>query len=315
MRNMRDVNNLRGIDLNLLVVLEALLVEQHVSRASLRLGMSQPAVSHALARLRDMFSDPLLVRRNGALIQTAKAKHLAPLVSNTLQQVRLVVGPGQFDAASEHLRFRIAMSDYGSSVVLPSLGRLLRHEAPGIDIIVTHSDRQGMLRQTVEGEIDLALGVFPDSQPELNRSLLFDEQFTCVAAAGTLDETGSLGLDAYLERPHVLLAMGEAGNNEIDAELARIGRSRRIAITLPHWGVAEKLIADTDLVLTVARRTLDRSALDPNVGLFDPPFSIPSFPFTQIWHDRRTLDPAHKWLRQAVARAASPSFQSSPVWR
>lgn len=310
--NMSTANNLRNIDLNLLVVLEALLSEQHVSRASARLGMSQPAVSHALARLRALFDDPLLIRKNGALALTAKARYLLPLLQNTLQHVRLVVGPGRFDAVTETRQFRIAMSDYGSSVILPAMMRIIRTEAPGIDVIITHSDRQGMMRQVIDGEVDLALGVFPHHPPEIDSALLFEERFSCMASRHMLGDTKSLSLDLYLERPHILVAMGDDTANEIDIELARIGRTRRIVMTMPHWGVAGRLVAGTDLVLTVAHRASEAYDLGMEVCTFDPPFAIPPFSFKQIWHGRRTQDPAHIWLRNTISRVATPRYLTSP---
>ncbi|NTJ44684.1 LysR family transcriptional regulator [Agrobacterium larrymoorei] len=301
---MNQANNLRNVDLNLLVVLDALLTEQHVSRASLRLGMSQPAVSHALARLRILFDDPLLARKNGSLVLTSKARYLSPILKTTLQQVRTVIGPAQFDAASEFRQFHIAMSDYGSSVILPAMTRLIRTEAPGIDIVVTHSGRQAMMRQVLEGEVDLALGVFPDCTPEMEKMLLFEERFSCLASVDTLRQKTSLSLDQYLDHPHILVTMEEGTPSEIDIELSKIGRARRVATTLPHWGLAARLVVDTDLVLTVARRALDACELGQNVRMFDPPFEIASFPFTQIWHSRRTQDPAHHWLRTIISKAA-----------
>lgn len=301
---MNTVNTLRNVDLNLLVVLEALLTEQHVSRASVRLGMSQPAVSHALSRLRALLDDPLLIRKNGALALTSKARYLLPILETTLQHVRLLIGPAQFDAAIEFRQFRIAMSDYGTSVILPAMTRLIRTEAPGIDIIVTHSDRQGMMRQVLEGETDLALGVFPNLAPEIDQSLLFEERFSCLASLDTLAENTSLNLDQYLNHPHILVTMEDGSPSEIDIALSKIGHARRIVTILPHWGLAARLVAGTDLVLTVARRTLEACELRSDVRMFEPPFDIPTFAFAQIWHSRRTKDPAHRWLRDLILRAA-----------
>ncbi len=301
---MNSMNNLRNVDLNLLVVLDALLAEQHVSRASVRLGMSQPAVSHALSRLRALLDDPLLIRKNGALTLTSKARYLLPILKTTLQQVRLLVGPAQFHAASEFRQFRIAMSDYGSSVILPAMTRLIRAEAPGMDIIVTHSDRLGMMRQVVQGEVDLALGVFPNLPQEIDQALLFEEQFSCLASVDTLKENTSFSLDQYLNHPHILVTMEDGTPSEIDIALSKIGQVRRITTILPHWGLAARLVSGTDLVLTVARRALEAYEPAADVRMFEPPFDIPSFAFAQIWHNRRTQDPAHRWLRGAVSRAA-----------
>lgn len=303
---MHDVNTLRGIDLNLLVVLDALLAERHVSRAAARLAMSQPAVSHALARLRHLFGDPLLVRRGRQLVPSARAQDLAPALASALRQLRAVLGPGGFDPATERRTFRLAMSDYGAAVILPDLLPRLRREAPGIDLAITQSSREGMLRQVLEGACDLALGVFPDRPGPLQAEGLFVERFACLADRAGLGG-GGLDLAAYLARPHMLVALQDGPGAEIDAALRALGHARRIAVTLPHWGHAPGLIRGTDLVLTVARRALARQEADPAFLVCAPPFAIPLFPFVQLWHERRNGDPAHLWLRRAVAAAAPPA--------
>lgn len=298
---MHDTNTLRGIDLNLLVVLDALLAERHVSRTASRLNMSQPAVSHALGRLRHLFDDRLLIRRNGQLVPSARALEIAPTLTEALRQVRQVLGPGGFDPAKEKRTFRLAMSDYGSAVILPALLKMLRLEAAGIDLMITQSSREGMLRLVLDGECDLALGVFPDLPERVEAEQLFVEHFACLADREGLESRDGLDIGAYLARPHMLVAMKDEANTEIDTALRAIGHTRRVAVTLPHWGNAPRLIHGTDLVLTVARKALALYERDPDLAVFEPPFLIPPFPFVQVWHERRGGDPAHLWLRHAVA--------------
>lgn len=301
---MHRVNNLRGIDLNLLVVLDALLAERHVSRTATRLNMSQPAVSHALARLRVLFDDSLLIRRGGQLVPSSKALEIMPALSAALRQMREVLGPGGFDPAEEKRTFRLAMSDYGSAVILPGLLKMLRLEAPGIDLVITQSSREAMLRLVLDGECDLAFGVFPDLPERLEAGQLAVERFACLADRESMAGRECLEMEDYLSRPHVLVAMKDGANTEIDTALRAIGQQRRIAVTLPHWGNAPRLIHGTDLVLTVARNALVPYENDPRLIVFEPPFTIPPFPFVQVWHERRGGDPAHLWLRSAVAGVA-----------
>ncbi len=298
---MHDRNTLRGVDLNLLVVLDALLAERHVSRAAARLNMSQPAVSHALARPRHLFDDPLLIRRDGRLVPSVRARALAPALADALRLVRAVLGPAGFDPASARRTFRVAMSDYGSAVVLPRLVKRLRDEAPGIDLAITQASREAMLRLVLDGDCDLALGVFPDLPEPLEASRLFVEHFACLADRQQVGSDGGLDLAAYLARPHVLVAMRDGADAEIDAALHTLGHARRVAVTLPHWATAPRLIQGTDLVLTVASKALAHAAHDPALAVFEPPFPIPPFAFVQLWHERRGGDPAHRWLRDAVA--------------
>jgi len=299
--DMHDVNMLRGVDLNLLVVLEALLSERHVSRTASRLNMSQPAVSHALARLRHLFGDSLLIRRDGQLVPSTRALEIAPALTEALRQIREVLGTGGFDPAREKRTFHLAMSDYGSAVILPSLMKMLRLEAPKFDLVVTQSSRESMLRQVLDGDCDLALGVFPDLPERIEAAQLFLEHFACLADREGLESHDCLDIGTYLTRPHVLVAMKGEANTEIESALHACGHSRRIAVTLPHWGTAARLIHGTDLVLTVARKALAPYEHDPNLVVFEPPFSISPFPFVQVWHERRGSDPAHLWLRKAIA--------------
>lgn len=298
---MHDVNNLRGVDLNLLVVLDALLAERHVSRTATRLNMSQPAVSHALGRLRLLFNDPLLVRRGGQLVPSAKAMEIAPVLGQALRQMREVLGPNGFDPAREKRGFRLAMSDYGSAVVLPGLLRRLRREAPGIELVVTQSSREAMLRLLLDGECDLALGVFPDLPERLQAGQLAIEHFACVADRNSMAGKDRLDMDGYLASPHVLVAMNDGTNTEIDMALRALGHTRHVVVTLPHWGNAPRLIHGTDFVLTVARNALALHESDPSLVFFEPPFPIAPFPFVQVWHERRASDPAHLWLRNTIA--------------
>lgn len=295
MLNMHAMNDLRRIDLNLLVILDALLSEQHVTRAAERLHLSQPAVSHALARLRDLLGDPLLVRQGGGLVATARALELATPLADALAQVQSLLAPNRFDPASARRTFRLAMSDYGAALLLPGLARALREQAPGIDLVISHASREGMQEGVLSGEIDLAAGVFPDLPAELRSTPLFEEHYACLVDRDSLPPGGVLDLPTYLARPHVLLEMRGSGTPEIERALTAIRERRHVAISLPHWGIAPQLIQGTDLILTVSSQGLLN--IDPqHLLVVPPPFYIPSFGFVLAWHKRRGGDGALQWL-------------------
>ncbi|WP_424486836.1 LysR family transcriptional regulator [Pseudomonas sp.] len=292
---MQLMNDLRRIDLNLLVILDALLSEQHVTRAAERLHLSQPAVSHALARLREVLGDPLLVRQGGKWVPTARALELTAPLADALAQVQALLAPNRFDPASAKRRFRVAMSDYSAAIFLPALVRVLRQEAPGIDLQIIQASREGMVDGVLNGDIDLAAGVFPDMPAELRTTPLFEEHYTCLVDRNSLPENGTLDLPTYLARPHVLLEMRGSGTPEIERALTAIRERRHVAISLPHWGVAPQLIQGTDLVLTVSSRgllTVDHQQL----VAVPPPFHIPSFAVELAWHARRGGDSGLQWL-------------------
>ncbi|WP_429176546.1 LysR substrate-binding domain-containing protein [Ensifer sp. LBL] len=298
--------------MNLLVVLDALLAERHVSRAAIRLNKSQPAVSHALARLRALFDDPLLVRHGGRLEPTVRALEIAPQLAEALAHMRQLIGSLPFDPARARHVFRLAMSDYAALVLLPQLTAVLRRQAPNVDLIVSQTSREVMMAQAVDGEIDLALGVFPTLAEDLRTSLLFEEHFACLADCASLGGETTMDLSTYLQRPHILVSLRGDTGNEIDLALSAIGHKRRIALALPHWSAAPGLVAGTDLVLTVARRILPRDEKAGELAIFPPPFAIPPFAFRQIWHRRRDGDPAHRWLRDLIAGVLAPSTAAPP---
>lgn len=295
------MNTLRRIDLNLLVTLHALLVEKHVSRAARRLHKSQPAVSHALANLRDIFDDPLLVRRAGKLEHTARASELLQPLTEALNQLGALIEQPTFDPTQAKRVFRLAMSDYGTRVILPGLARLLRAHAPEVDIQVVQGSRASMLAGVHDGDLDMAFGVFQQQlSDELRTHSLYVEHFVCAADKNTLPKGGSLDRTQWLSRPHVLVALQSSENNEIENALSREGVSRRVAMTLPHWGVASRVVLNTDLILTAARRSFDLFMEDPQLQLFTPPYPIDPFEFNMVWHSRREGDAGHNWLRQTI---------------
>lgn len=156
------MDELRKIDLNLLLALHALLSERHVTRAALRLHRSQPAVSHALAQLRKHFDDPLLVRQGGGMALTARAQSLAQPLQDALSNLESLLATPLFEPAKAQRRFRLSLSDYASRIILPHLLRHLRQVAPGVDLAISQASRETMLAQLLDGELDLALGLFPN---------------------------------------------------------------------------------------------------------------------------------------------------------
>ncbi|HRL22014.1 LysR family transcriptional regulator [Alcaligenes sp. Lyrl_28] len=294
------MDELRRIDLNLMLSLHALLTEQHVTRAAHRLHKSQPAVSHALAHLRQVFNDPLLIRRGSRLELTAMALQLQRPLEQALQQLNALLDTGGFDPVSEQREFRLAMSDYGAQIVLPPLMRRLRQQAPGIRLAVSQASREAMLAQLSDGEIDLAFGVFSEMAASLQAQTLFDEHLICIADQASLSGGQPPGLDEWLQRPHVLLAMRPGGESEVDKALSQHGLHRQIVLSLPHWSAAAQVLEGTDLILTVSSRSAEHLRDQARLVFFQPPLPIPPVLFQQVWHRRRHTDPAHAWLRQQV---------------
>ncbi|PWF24027.1 LysR family transcriptional regulator [Corticimicrobacter populi] len=294
------MDELRRIDLNLLLTLHAILMEKHVSRAALRLHRSQPAVSHSLAQLRSHFDDPLLVRKGGKFELTTRAEALVTPLSEALSSLNALMAAPDFDPAKAERRFRLALSDYATRAVLPRLTQHVRQYAPGIALIISQASREAMLAQLMDGELDLALGIFPNAPAAITQQTLFCDRFVCVADKHVLPESGVLTLDEWLARPHVMVSLRPDANDEIEQALAAIGRRRHLGLVLPHWGAAVEAIVGTDLVLTIAQRAVDASRLHSDLRLFTPPIELPEFQYQQAWHERRSGDVVHRWVREVV---------------
>jgi DNA-binding transcriptional LysR family regulator len=175
----------------------------------------------------------------------------------------------------------------------------LRREAPGIDLQISHGSRESMLDGVLNGDIDIAIGVFPEMPNELRSTPLFEEHYACLVDRKSLPADGVLDLPTYLARPHVLLEMRGSGTPEIERALTAMRERRRVAVSLPHWSVAPECISGTDLILTVASRGL-LDIDEQSLIVVPPPFDIPSFTFVLAWHKRRGADQALNWLNERM---------------
>ncbi|KAA8998847.1 LysR family transcriptional regulator [Affinibrenneria salicis] len=287
------MNNLRRFDLNLLVVLEALLIERHLTRAAQRLSMSQPAVSHALKRLRQQLEDELFVRSAGGLQPTRKALALADPLYEVLDGVRTLTGRRTtFNPAAETRLFRIALSDYGVSLILPGVLQKMRRLAPDCRLLCLPAAHGAIPSQLSNGDIDLALCVNPAPNPSLRSAPLFTERWLCMAdaRAGKADR-----LTDWLNRPHLLISADGEDQSSLDALLARQGKRRHIAAVVPHYTAATRLLAGTDLILTLPARLAHNPAA--SLIAFAPPLPLEEFDYGLIWHARSDGDEGHRWLR------------------
>ncbi|MEZ2410317.1 LysR substrate-binding domain-containing protein [Bosea sp. RCC_152_1] len=299
--------NLAAIDLNLLVAFEALLEERHVTRAGQRIGLAQPSMSSALARLRLLFDDEILIRTAAGMRPTAKALTLAPAVSEALGLLRSALQPQTiFDAASARHRFTIAVTDYGDLVVVPALVSLLRNEAPGVDLTVRPiTDAADALAMLERGEIDALVGGHLASSRHCLRMRLFEEHFVCVRDAGA--ELGSLDAAAYLARPHVLFSAigGDGSAGAVDQFLAARGLQRRVAVTLPHVVAVPFAVAGSDLIATMAERIARRFAQSAGVAIEPVPYPVAPFDIDLVLRRKGESDPAIAWLAGLIRRAVA----------
>jgi len=295
---------LAAIDLNLLVALRALLSERHVTRAAQQLGLSQSATSHALNRLRELYDDPLLVRRGRSLELTPRAEALLPQLSRGLAELEgSLRGQAPFVPGQARDRFRVGCADYFQAVLFGPLLSLLQAEAPGIELqVVSHAND---LEQLDAGTLDVALLTKAQLPGIFSERKLFSDGFTCMLRQGhPALRRKKLTLDDYLTLGHVFVAPGGTRGSYVDTELEKRGVARRIALQVSSFLAAPLVVAETDLISTGPERLLKRMSQIYPIVLIPSPLKLPRFDLCLVWHSRRDHDPAHAWLRDAIVRAA-----------
>jgi DNA-binding transcriptional LysR family regulator len=297
---------LAGIDLNLLVALDALLSERNVTRAAARLGRSQPATSHALARARHLFDDPLLVRVRGGLELSARARVIAPKLRRLVGDLGAMLeeqrdfDPAALDAVT------IGATDFVGFVLLPHLLRIFEQRAPQLSVRVRSVEGPDALEPVVSGVLDIAVGTFPHLPVGLRTEELFQEQFVCVRRkrrGSGARRTARMSVEQFVALGHVLVASPAAGQGPVDQALARIGKSRRVVVSVPQFLVAPSVVAGTELVLTTGRRIAEKLAPALGLEIFAPPVPLKPFAVRMIWHPRTETDRVGQWLR-AMLRLA-----------
>ncbi len=304
--------NIARVDLNLLVVFDAVARTRSVTGAAEKLALSQPAVSHALNRLRDVVHDPLFVRGRNQLILTPRAEALVGPVREILAAVSGVLTPDSFDPATSARVFRVGASEYAMATIIPSLVRALRSQAPATVLEVLAADARS-LAQLESGELDcMSWGATPPDAPFLSREL-FRERFIGVLCAGhplaIKARQGAITLDDYLAFPHVLVGFRDSRLSPVDAKLAEAGRAREIAVVTPSFASNVASLRGTDLVMSIPAR-LARSAAAPDLLMFDLPLDVPDYPYSLVWHPRTATDPACNWLSRMILDHVGPADRS-----
>ncbi|ENR6206090.1 LysR family transcriptional regulator [Serratia marcescens] len=301
--------NLANVDLNLLVVFEALYQTRNVTAAGRRLNRAQPSVSNALARLRILLNDPLFVRSGGGMAPTLRAHQLMPQIQRVLEQIHLALAPpARFDPATAgQRRFTLAAGDYADILLLPAIISRLRQAAPGIDIRVSRLDRRNIYRQLDSGEVDVALGGHLSGAESHYVRTLFEEHLVCIASRSHPQlADGRWDLARYLSLPHGLYAPADDGSARglVDRRLAEIGGQRRVAVTFSHIVALPAVVADSDLIATLAASVARRFSDPQRVRILPLPeeLAIAPFPIELIAGRQAQRDPALIWLCDLISR-------------
>jgi DNA-binding transcriptional LysR family regulator len=297
---------LANFNLNLLVALDALLRQRSVTRAAELAHVTPSAMSHSLAELRERLRDPLLVRAGRGMALSPRAEALAqPLRRLLIDAERVLADDASFDPSTTKRHFVIAAPDFLATLLLPRLLSTIAAEAPGVTLEIVPTIRRGNVWQLETGELDLALGAVVADAPGIRRIDLCTESFACAARQGHPDIDGTLSLAQYVRQPHLLITLGDDTRPTwIDEALARRRLRRRVAVRVRYFMAAPLIIARTDLIMTGPRMLLRYFAELVPLQVLPPPLKLPSYPEEAYWHQRFDADPAHRWLRELVRRAA-----------
>ena len=296
--------DLRRLNLNLLLVLDALFEEGTVTRVGQRLQMSQPTISSALARLRAVLGDELFLRVNGVMQPTERALQLRVPLSAILQSVRVdILANAGFDPAKDRGEFTISASDIGELEFATGLVERLAERAPGASLRVVIRDPKSLAEAMDAGEVDLAIGYFPDLRTAMfKQQLLFHHGSVCIVRRDHPELADGISLTQYFHARHVAVAQDSRLHDVIELAVGQVpGFRRAVALTLSHFVNVAFVVARTDLVGTIPRPLALRQASIYPLAVFETPFDVAPMEIKQVWHRRFDSSPRLVWLRKLVA--------------
>lgn len=307
--------NLNKIDLNLLVYLDVLLRERNVTRSASLLGITQPAMSNGLRRLRETLNDPLLVRTSEGMVPTERAQSLQPVLRGILSSVEEVVEQSsEFNASSSDRVFRIMTSDYGEASLITRVLARLRQEAPDVVLdILTPSDMSFL--EVEQGQVDLVLNRFDTMPQSFHQVTLWKDTFSCLLSVDN-PLSDDFRLETYLNARHIWVSKTGMGAGMgitpkdtkrlgwVDEALAKIGKQRHITVFTRHYQSAALLAEQKGLIATIPTKAAVSQVNNPRLVIRKPPFDVPEFEFKMAWSPLLQHNSAHQWLRRLISDVA-----------
>jgi DNA-binding transcriptional LysR family regulator len=301
---------MRDVDLHLLNVFDAIMAEGSVTRASERLGLSQPAVSNAIGRMRLLWNDPMFVRDGRGVRPTPKALELWRSIAPPLQEIRGVALSTAFNPATTQRRFRLAVNDFITYPLWPRLRRLVEAQAPGVDILAVPWQVQNTRQILLEGLADMALSASESMGQEIRQQWVFDSHYFCAMRKGHPLAGRSLTLKAFLGADHLLVSLSGDPVGLVDDLLAEKGLRRRIAMTINNFYGLVDLLVTSDLICVMSDNFFRHHPLRNKVVLSKLPFTVPSSRLSLAWHVRNENDAGHSWLRERILPMCTELFGS-----
>lgn len=317
--------NFLTLDLNLLRVFDEVMAERNLTRAASNLAMTQPAVSNALRRLREALGDDL-VRRSGYGVEpTPLALVIWPKVRDALQQLRETLSPGGFDPATATNAFVLAMADATAAKIVPGLVHIFEREAQGVNLRVLPLTTRDPRELLESGGVDMAIGHFPgvvaeltavhlqETTPRFLFQRLYDGEYVVVMRRGHPLAGQVLDLDTYCQARHLLVSFSGRPFGFVDEALTAISRQRRVVLTVNQFFTAGRVVSTTDLLTVLPRHFVGATGMEHELATSDLPLPVPAVHVDALWLRQAAHNPAHQWLREAVARASAQGFQSSTI--
>ncbi|PSB10555.1 LysR family transcriptional regulator [Pleurocapsa sp. CCALA 161] len=297
-----DYTNLRKLDLNLLIALDVLIAEASVTKAAVKLNMSQSAMSHALKRLRTILNDDILIRTSREMEVTPYARQISDRVRQILIDIEsTLLSQTTFNPAIAQSTFRIAASDYVEATIGINLIQQLSSQAPGIRIRITNLNKETVMDAIDDNRIDLLIGAKLPLKSWHVEQDLYREEFVCVMKSD--DALTELSVEDYLLRSHLLVSMRDDFQGKVDEILEQQQQSRQVIWSTPHFMAIPFLLANSDCVALLPRRMAQQCAKAMDLKLLSPPMTIEGFTVSMIWHQRNINRPQHQWLRAQVIEA------------
>jgi len=290
------------VDLNLLSVFQEVYRERQISGAARRLGLSQSAVSNALARLRRLFGDELFVRTGQGMQPTPFAEGLAEPVGSALAQVTLALNRRSgFDPLTSRRRFTLAMTDVGELHFMPTLIERCRLAAPHLQLSSVRAGSIALKEEMESGRVDLAIGPFEDISEALYQRLLFRQPYVTMMRRGHPLTQGKVDLARFAEAEHLLVDSRESPYDRINQLLEKAGVGGSTRFRVPHFTAVPYIVGSSDLVVTVPQKLAERAGPPFGLAWITPPLALPPLQTNMFWHRRFNQDPGNQWLRALVA--------------
>lgn len=297
------MRNISQLEVRLLVVFDALMAERSATRAGRRLGLSQPAVSNALHRLRSILGDELFHRTSDSMLPTPRAIELAVPVGQVLRQIESAMEPAKFSPSESNRSFRLAISPPVGLVMLPGLAKRLETAAPGVQVQVRSTPSMQAVSMLDSQAVDMVIGVMKGPPKRYPSRVLYRDTYVALMRADHKMSRQKFSLERFAALDHVLVSQTTQIYNLFDDAIAQQGMKRNIRITTTDWLAAAEIIGTTDLVTAIFKRTADVIMKSSRRRLTVRPIRLPPFDIVMLWHNSFSTHPAYEWLQETIAQS------------